>query len=53
MHKIIIDNKTIEISDESYENLREQLLNKLPKLHKLPTSYETLEEIDGYYIDNN
>jgi len=48
MKTIIINNKEIEISDESYEDLRKQLC------YKFPTCWEELEYIKkGYYVDIN
>jgi len=47
MKTITIDNQTIEISDESFENLKKQLCKDLPK------SWEELGKIEGYYIGSS
>ena len=48
MKTIIIDGKSIEISDESYNAFKKQFIQKpLP----LPTNFEELDDIKGHYID--
>jgi len=45
MKTITIDNQTIEISDESFENLKKQFCGK-----DLPKSWAQLGKVEGYYV---